>query len=84
MVEAEDILEQTLRRPRWHASAACAGKTHLFFLERGASPDPGKALCATCPVIRECHAAAAADGSLQGMWAGQSQQERRTRRRDVA
>jgi hypothetical protein len=61
-------LAQLLRRPAWHAQAACRGMgTSLFFVDRGGDPNPAKAICATCPVTAEC---AEASADEQGIWAG--------------
>lgn len=73
--------------PDWRASAACLGEdTELFFApdherdgDRVAREAEAKAVCAGCPVTGEC----AAFGATQshGMYAGETEDERRVRRR---
>ena len=61
----------------WREHAACLGHdVAVFFPERGTSPEPGKAICATCPVRAECLAAADDDG----IWGGTTAAERKPRR----
>ncbi len=36
-----------------------------------------KAICAVCPILRECRTVARADPSLEGIWGGETTQERR-------
>jgi WhiB family redox-sensing transcriptional regulator len=61
----------------WRNDAACRGHdVAVFFPERGTSPEPGKAICATCPVRAECLAAADDDG----IWGGTTAVERKPRR----
>lgn len=68
-------------RPRWQLQAACRdieGQAHvrLFFPERYGSSQPGKAMCATCPVIEPCLDMALADDTLDGIWGGTSAADR--------
>ncbi len=66
-----------LKRPRWHADAACKGKPpEWFFPERGADVRPARAVCATCTVVSECRQAGI-DGREHGIWGGTSARERR-------
>jgi WhiB family redox-sensing transcriptional regulator len=70
-------LAMALNRPEWHARAACRGMdTELFFLERGQPAAPARAICSTCPVAAQCHAAAIEMDDV-GIWAGTSPAERR-------
>jgi len=73
------VLLSLLRRPAWHALAACRGEpVELFF------PEPGprlmgrssavRTLCAVCPVRRPC-ADAGLDES-EGIWGGAEPDER--------
>lgn len=71
-------------RPAWHRYALCktpAGRGVNFFPERGEDSRPAKALCTECTARPECTAwAMAQDATLQGIWGGLSQRERRQRR----
>lgn len=67
----------------WHDDAACADShPDLFFPPRGASTEPAKALCASCPVVDTCLAYALDHGVKHGIWGGTSERERRRLRRD--
>ncbi len=69
-------------KPDWMADAACRGMDpELFFPARGYTGHPAKAVCSTCPVIRDCLAYALRNGEKFGVWAGLSEQERRDLRR---
>jgi Transcription factor WhiB len=51
--------------------AACAGEDpELFFPAAPEDEAKAKAICAHCPIRRECHAAALASGQEFGIWAG--------------
>lgn len=76
--EYPTTLEELLHRPEWHEWAACRGRgQELFIVERGGNYQAAKALCAVCPVDRECLAFALADEDLVGFWAGTTESERR-------
>jgi WhiB family transcriptional regulator, redox-sensing transcriptional regulator len=78
-VAPADLLQQ----PTWQQRAGCRNvRTEIFFPVRGACPDEAKLVCSACPVRRECLAFALADQTLQGIWGGTSERERRTLRRD--
>lgn len=67
----------TSMRPAWHRRVACCGVgPSVFFIERGATTGPAKALCDGCPVAAECEAAG--QGEAHGIWAGQSPRGRRS------
>ncbi len=69
-------------RPAWQARAACrAEDPSTFFIERGASSGPGKAMCAGCPVREECLDFALEHSIKFGVWGGKSERERRQIRR---
>lgn len=71
-----------LRRPEWHARAACRGRDDVdWFPERGESLEPAKAVCAACPVLEECCDFAVTNGEKHGVWAGMSALDRRQLRR---
>jgi WhiB family redox-sensing transcriptional regulator len=81
--ERGDVFDSLFQRPAWHALAACRGKgTDAFFPDRGEPLDDARAVCAGCPVRREC-LDFALEGSthLYGVWAGTSERERRRLRR---
>lgn len=66
-----------LRRPRWHARAACRGATPTLFYD----PHPvaiaaAKAVCAGCAVRQQCAAHALAAGEEFGVWGGRASDER--------
>ncbi|MDZ7733976.1 MAG: WhiB family transcriptional regulator [Acidimicrobiia bacterium] len=75
-----DELRDLLRRPAWHAHAACRGHgTALFFATNRADADEARRICQTCPVLEECREAGA--GERFGVWGGETDRERRERRR---
>lgn len=61
----------------WRTQAACIGLGDLFFIERGDSARPAKAICAICPVIDDCLDYALANSLKHGIWGGLSERERR-------
>jgi WhiB family redox-sensing transcriptional regulator len=69
----------------WVQHAACRG-TGLgpYFPKGGASATPAKAVCAQCPVRRECLSYALQNTQLQGVWGGTSDAERRALRSRAA
>jgi WhiB family transcriptional regulator, redox-sensing transcriptional regulator len=69
-------------RPRWMARAACRGQgPGPWFPERGESLEPAREVCAGCEVRPEC---AEAGMGERGIWAGQSERQRRQARREAA
>lgn len=69
-----------LARPAWHADAACREHPQgLWFADR--DPAPAVAICMACLVREPCLALALADSSLQGVWGGTTEGERRALRR---
>jgi hypothetical protein len=58
----------------WRERAACKGKTHLFFVERGNNALEAKAICKTCPVKKPC--LEAGHGQI-GVWGGMVERQRR-------
>ena len=70
--------------PAWQQFAECvhhAGEVD-FFPARGESVREAKAVCAQCPVRRECLEFALRLKVAHGVWGGLSERERRTLRRD--
>ena len=71
-------------RPAWMARAACREvDTAVFFPSRGEATDEARAVCAACPVRREC-LAYAVESEEEGVWAGTSKRERRAMRREAS
>lgn len=62
----------------WRDQAACAGQQELFF--DGRREAKARAVCAACPVRRECAALAITSGSEFGVWGGMTESELRARR----
>ncbi len=75
---AAELLEALLKRPAWHAQAACRGQGHeRWFPTRGNPATDAKAICAGCPVQEPCLAAAMAEPLTVGIWGGTTGKERR-------
>lgn len=76
-----DILYRALKDRPWLKHAACRGlETALWHPERGDSPDgteKAKAICATCPVKKECLDWAVTHYERHGIWGGLNEKERR-------
>ena len=67
----------------WQDRGACRGvDPGLFFPARGESLAAARAVCAGCPVRRECLEHALAQPEKFGVWGGTSERERRVLRRD--
>jgi WhiB family transcriptional regulator, redox-sensing transcriptional regulator len=68
----------------WRLGAACRSVDSAVFFspdaERGRAREArearAKAICARCPVIRECAAYALTAGERYGVWGGLSEQDR--------
>jgi WhiB family redox-sensing transcriptional regulator len=57
----------------------------IFVTERGQSTEPGKVICAGCPVRAECQSYAVGAGQdLHGVWGGLTARDRREMRRGSA
>lgn len=69
-------------RPAWMRDAECRGLSpKMFFPERGELvSEEAKAVCAACPVQRECLAYAIATKEMDGVWGGKSGRQRRDMR----
>lgn len=78
--------------PSWRDEAACIGLTHLFFVgpggAKGEGGQPGKAICADCPVSEPCLDYALTVRAGFGIWGGLTYKERtayaRRRRREAS
>lgn len=76
LIDAADLVAHLLRRPAWHAEAACRGQgTRGWFPSRGYLPT-GRALCEECPVRQDCLDDALGDPTRQGIWGGLSEGQR--------
>jgi WhiB family redox-sensing transcriptional regulator len=70
-------------RAGWWTRAACASADpELFFPIACSGPAlrqvaRAKAICARCPIQQECLQYALAAGSIQGVWGGMTEAERR-------
>jgi WhiB family redox-sensing transcriptional regulator len=72
-------VDDTIRH--WVEHAACRGTgVGPYFPSGGVSAGPARAVCAGCAVRAECLAYALTDPSLQGVWGGTSDAERRVLR----
>ena len=82
--DPSEWLADLLRRPEWHARAACRGAgTTAFVLGPGANAAVMarvRAICATCPVTVQCLDFAMSDPDTMGIWSGTSAQQRRAMR----
>jgi WhiB family transcriptional regulator, redox-sensing transcriptional regulator len=71
----------------WRSAAAClSADPELFFPISHSGPAleqvaDAKAICAACPVRRECLAFALQTEQTHGIWGGLTEQERAARRR---
>lgn len=88
------LAPESNRDESWFESAACRGANlQLFFDPEGESPKPraqresaAKAVCAWCPVRRECLLFALETPERYGIWGGLTARERTSlkRRRRIA
>jgi WhiB family transcriptional regulator, redox-sensing transcriptional regulator len=70
-----------LVRPAWHVRAACRSMgTDAFFPRLGDTGAEAKAICADCPVRREC-LTTAMNHDERGVWGGQADRDRAQLRR---
>jgi WhiB family transcriptional regulator, redox-sensing transcriptional regulator len=78
-LEADELLIG--QRPGWHQRAACRGQDPALFFGEGSSykPTAARAICATCPVQRQCLDAGLSERF--GVWAGTSPGQRAKLRR---
>lgn len=78
-------LEVLTNRPPWMADALCREHPEVnWFIERGESAEPAKAVCRSCLVQSECADFALAQGTVHGVWGGLSGRELRRLRRHAA
>jgi WhiB family redox-sensing transcriptional regulator len=73
----------------WRDKAACLDEDPELFFPIGHGPAAqdqivaAKAVCARCPVVRECLSWALETGQDAGVWGGRTEDERRQTRRDA-
>jgi WhiB family redox-sensing transcriptional regulator len=74
-----------------HRGACTEDTAELFFDSGGVAGraarrvrEQAKAICRLCPILHGCRAYARADPTLEGIWGGETQDERRTARRNGA
>jgi WhiB family redox-sensing transcriptional regulator len=81
-------LAALVKRPSWHADAACRGSgTDAFIIGRGCNAAVNaraRAICAGCTVTDQCLSFALADPDAMGVWGGTTAQERRAMRAGLA
>ena len=67
----------------WIEHAACVGvDPNIFFPEQGVQDNSkARAICASCPVKRQCGDYAVDEYIVHGIWGGMSEKERRPIRR---
>ena len=80
-----DVMEsflEVMRPPEWHSRAACRGMGNkvFFSLKPNAAAN---AICAGCPVARQCLADALAHGDV-GTWGGTHNADRTALKRAAA
>lgn len=68
-------------RPAWHIKAECRHATDTMFADKSGGWESNwvdaRAVCARCPVIKQCGAYALDADELYGMWGGMTPKERR-------
>lgn len=78
-LEPYEILRDAITPPRgdWMERAKCAdAEPETFYPEKGQPADTAKAICAMCPVTKECLEYALANGEKFGVFGGLSPRER--------
>ncbi len=71
-------------RPEWQSDALCLEYPEVeFFVTRGESSEPAKAVCSRCLVQDECLAFAIAEGMRFGIWAGRTPGQLKKLRADL-
>lgn len=74
-----------LKRPTWHAKAACRGLAiDTFFTGSTKVRDNSIEICRGCPVKSECLNFALEDPTLKGVWGGTSARQRAVLRRHAS
>jgi len=74
-------------RSGWRQRAACRGLNTELFFPVGASGgaldqiELAQAVCARCPVVKDCLSWALDTGQTNGIWGGKTEEQRRALRR---
>lgn len=72
-------LADELRGEHWLDEANCSALTaELFWVDKGGSVAPAKAICRDCPVKRQCLEWALTHNEREGVWGGLAPSERRS------
>jgi WhiB family transcriptional regulator, redox-sensing transcriptional regulator len=81
---SDSVLTDQDQGSSWQLDAECVRHAHEvdFFPARGESVRDAKAVCALCPVKRECLDFALRLKVAHGVWGGLSERERRALRRE--
>jgi WhiB family redox-sensing transcriptional regulator len=79
-----DRAEREARRDWWRAAACRTADPDIFFPVSAHGPGSddiarAKAVCAGCPVRRQCLQFALATHQMHGVWGGTTEEERRLR-----
>lgn len=78
MQPQDDAAAQAVTDETWWRHGACRGHDpDIFFPERGASAEPARAICSTCPVIEPCLEYATTTPVRFGVWGGKSERQRK-------
>ncbi|MFG3702412.1 WhiB family transcriptional regulator [Bacillus mobilis] len=56
----------------------------LFYVDKGGTPEPAKAVCRNCEVRIDCLEYALANNEAYGVWGGTTERERRALKRRAA
>ena len=87
---AESWARWPVAHGEWRSAAACrSADPDLFFPISASGPArqqtaEAKAICAICPVRRQCLAFAVRTGQPHGIWGGTTEEERAAARREAA
>ena len=74
---ATALITELGARPDWQASAACRDRSDTaFFADDVESAARAKAVCAVCPVRRDCLAFALHHDLCHGVWGGLTARQR--------
>lgn len=78
MTHPFQALTQAFENEHWLDEANCSALTaELFWVDKGGSVAPAKAICRDCPVKHECLEWALTHNEREGVWGGLAPSERR-------
>lgn len=78
-------IDQLLDRRKWMEKALCPQvDADMFFVNKGESTEPAKAVCAHCEVTTECLQYALDNDFRFGVFGGYSERDRRAMKRRIA